>query len=57
MARESKIDGQITAWVNSLTSEQYCQLIQIVDPLTPEQQAKFDAMSDDELLAALAGEG
>lgn len=53
MPRKSKIDRQITDWVNNLSSEEYCRLIQIVDPLTPEQQAKFDALSDDELLAEL----
>jgi hypothetical protein len=39
--------------VNEMTSEQYCRLIQIVSPLTPEEEAEFDKMSDDELLEAL----
>jgi hypothetical protein len=38
---------------DSLTPEQACKLIQIADPLTPEEQAYFAAMSDDDLLAEL----
>lgn len=43
----------ITEWVNNLTSEQYIRLIQIAHPLTPDEEAEFDRMTDDELLAAL----
>lgn len=51
--KSSKIDRQITAWVNSLTPEQACKLIDIAHPMTAEEHAQYDAMSDDELLAAL----
>lgn len=51
--RRSKIDQSITEWVNSLSSEEYCRLIDIIDPLSDAQRAEFDAMSDDELLAEL----
>jgi hypothetical protein len=43
----------ITELVNSLTSEQYLRLIQIAAPLTPEERAEMDEMTDDELLKAL----
>jgi hypothetical protein len=43
----------ITEWANSLTSEQYIRLIKIAHPLTPEEEAQFDDMTDEELLSAL----
>jgi hypothetical protein len=45
----------LTEWANSLTSEQACKLIQIVDPLTPEEEAYYATLSDDDLLAELTG--
>jgi hypothetical protein len=45
----------LVAWLDSLTPEQACRLIQIADPLTPEAEALYGAMTDDELLAALKG--
>ena len=43
----------VASWADSLTPEQACRLIQIVDPLTEEEQREFSAMSDDDLLDAL----
>lgn len=43
----------VDRWVNNLTSQQYRKLIDIADPLTEEQKVKFDAMTDDEILAEL----
>ena len=54
MARKRKsMDRQIADWANSLTAEQACRLIDIAAPLTDEERAKFDAMTDDELLGEL----
>lgn len=51
--RKSPADRDLSYIVNAMTTDEYRRLIQIVDPLTPQQEAEFGAMSDDELLAAL----
>jgi hypothetical protein len=43
-----------TMWANSLTFPQYSRLLKIAIPFTDEQRKRFDAMTDDDLLAALA---
>ena len=51
MTKASKIDQEITSWVNSLSSEQMSKLYEIADGVLPDHIA---AMNDDELLAELA---
>ena len=46
----SKIDQEITSWVNSLSVAQMSKLYEIIDGEIP---ADIDAMSDDELLSEL----
>lgn len=43
----------IVEWVNSLSPAQACRLIDAVDPLTLEDRARFDAMSNDDLMKEL----
>lgn len=53
MTGPRKMECQIAQLANSLTSEQAIRLYQIAAPLTAEESAAFDAMSDEELLQAL----
>lgn len=55
MARHktSKIDRKLTSLANSLTSEQIIKLYQFIDPITDDERAGFNNMTDDELLDAL----
>lgn len=47
----SKIDRQLTTWVNSLTPAQMTKLYDVIQPLDPNDP--INEMTDDELLAAL----
>jgi len=51
--KTSKIDREISAWVNGLSGEQMNKIYQIIDPISDEERAELDKLSDDELLAAL----
>lgn len=53
MARKKSMDRQLTDMVNAMTSEQYSRLIDIIAPLSADEKAHYDAMSDDDLLAEL----
>ena len=53
MARKKSMDRQLTDMVNAMTSEEYCRLIDIIAPLSADERAHYDAMSDDALLAEL----
>lgn len=48
--KTSKIDREITSWVNSLTAEQMSKIYDVIDGPIPSE---IQAMSDDELLAEL----
>lgn len=50
--RKPKVDV-LQQIADSLTSEEYIRLLDITHPLSAADRAKFDKMSDDELLAEL----
>lgn len=43
----------ITEWVNSLSSADMSVIYQVIDPITTEERAELDALTDDQLLAEL----
>jgi len=51
MNKQSKVDREITSWVNSLTADQMSKLYDVIDGPLP---AEIKAMSDEELLKELA---
>ena len=45
------VNMTVTEWVNSLTSEEYCRMINIIAPLAEDDA--INKMTDQELLDAL----
>jgi hypothetical protein len=43
----------ITEWVNSLSAADMAVIYNVIDPMTPEERAEYDALTDDQLLAEL----
>jgi hypothetical protein len=50
---EETLPDNVVSFANSLTPAQACRLIQVADPLTPEEELMFSVMSDDDLVTAL----
>lgn len=50
MAKQPKT---ITEWVNRLSAADMSVIYNVIDPITPEERAELDALTDEELLAAL----
>ena len=50
MKKASKIDREITSWVNSLNADQMSKIYEVIDGPLP---AEIKAMSDEELLKEL----
>ena len=50
--RKSKIDRDLTKWINSLSAEQMSKIYDVIDGPIPDD---IRDMTDDELLAELEG--